>query len=602
MITNGVQYEITLKDLFTPAIRNADKEANKFEKSVNDLNRTIGQIKGAAITAFGGWGIKEIGGHIIDVTRRMDRLRTSLNFIEGGKGPGAERFAYLEQISEDLGLNLESAAKGYKYIAAAARGTRLEGQGVADIFEAVSGASTVLQLSSEETEGALLAISQMMSKGKVQAEELRGQLGERIPGAFQIAARAMNMTTAELDKFMADGNLVAETFLPRFAKQIKEEFASGIPEASRTLGAELNRLNTDFFTLGGTFGEELRPAILGTIDTLREGIAWMSDNKDVLITWGKIISKVTVAYYGWRAASLVARGAETAWLFLLGVETTKTAQATGATQAHTFAIAELTGALEALAIAQTQVAGTSATLYNAQGMAMASLPAGYETIAAANAALLQQQASRAAAGQAVAAGAGIGATAVGAIGAVGIPVIIVGLAASVAAALLPDNEVTGESWGTINLLHVLGKRLRRQLDSSQSENVLDDDEKGLEISVHKALAKFGYDNPLLYGAAGMNKVPTPYSWSYAMAHPGLMSGMRPANSGERTHWDSSFSSGVDKVRGQKVININIVNQKGMVQIDMKPQGLTQSLNQLEQVVTDVVSNAMNNSQRIADSQ
>ena len=49
----------------------------------------------------------------------------------------------------------------------------------------------------------------MISKGKVQAEELRGQLGERLPSAFQLAAKAMGMTTAQLDKFMADGKLTA---------------------------------------------------------------------------------------------------------------------------------------------------------------------------------------------------------------------------------------------------------------------------------------------------------------------------------------------------------------------------------------------------------
>ena len=60
-----------------------------------------------------------------------------------------------------------------------------------------------MHLSAYESEGAFKALEQMLSKGKVSAEELRGQLGERIPGAFQIAARAMGMTTSELDKFMS---------------------------------------------------------------------------------------------------------------------------------------------------------------------------------------------------------------------------------------------------------------------------------------------------------------------------------------------------------------------------------------------------------------
>ena len=39
-------------------------------------------------------------------------------------------------------------------------------------------------LSADQTSGVLLALQQMISKGTVQAEELRGQLGERLPGAL----------------------------------------------------------------------------------------------------------------------------------------------------------------------------------------------------------------------------------------------------------------------------------------------------------------------------------------------------------------------------------------------------------------------------------
>ena len=81
---------------------------------------------------------------------------------------------------------------------------------------AVSKAATTLGLSSSEADGALLAVSQMMSKGTVQAEELRGQLGERLPGAFQIAARAMGVSTSELGKMLEAGQVIAEDFLPQY--------------------------------------------------------------------------------------------------------------------------------------------------------------------------------------------------------------------------------------------------------------------------------------------------------------------------------------------------------------------------------------------------
>src|SRR5690606_22603244 len=53
----------------------------------------------------------------------------------------------------------------------------------------------------------------------VQAEELRGQLGERIPGAFATAARAMKVTEVELNAMLKRGEVLAVDLLPRMAAE-----------------------------------------------------------------------------------------------------------------------------------------------------------------------------------------------------------------------------------------------------------------------------------------------------------------------------------------------------------------------------------------------
>ena len=85
-------------------------------------------------------------------------------------------------------------------------------------------ASTALGLSSDQTKGALNALAQMISKGTVQAEELRGQLGERLYGAFQAAARAMGVSTQQLGKMLEKGEVLAVDFLPRLAVEIKKTY------------------------------------------------------------------------------------------------------------------------------------------------------------------------------------------------------------------------------------------------------------------------------------------------------------------------------------------------------------------------------------------
>src|SRR5690606_24882407 len=77
-------------------------------------------------------------------------------------------------------------------------------------------------------------------------EELRGQLGERLPGAFSLAAKAMGVTEQELNKMLEKGEIIAQDFLPRFADQLDETFGNDKTERVEGLQASVNRLSNEF--------------------------------------------------------------------------------------------------------------------------------------------------------------------------------------------------------------------------------------------------------------------------------------------------------------------------------------------------------------------
>lgn len=182
---------------------------------------------------------------VVEIQAQVDKLTVGLKFINGGSVLGASQdMEYLRVTTNRLGLSLDQVAKDYVGLAAASRGTSLEGERTRDIFTAIAEASTVLHLSADETSGALTAVQQMISKGTVQAEELRGQLGERLPGAFQIAARAMGVSTSELSKMLEQGEVISTEFLPKFADQLRREFAGSVEEAAAAAQAALGRSST----------------------------------------------------------------------------------------------------------------------------------------------------------------------------------------------------------------------------------------------------------------------------------------------------------------------------------------------------------------------
>jgi tape measure domain-containing protein len=317
MTNNGVEYVLSLKDKFNSGIRQATNETEKLNSAVNQTQSSVNSLGGSLRSAFAAIATGVVVNEIVQATSAVETLKNQLTFASGSAQQGAKDFEYITNISKQMGLDLQVAGKAFTQFEAASRGTTLAGQGVKDVFEGVAMASTVMGLSAEQSEGAFLALQQMLSKGKVQAEELRGQLGERIPGAFQIAARAMNMTTSELDKFMSDGKLVASEFLPLFARQLKVEFAGGMDAAKESLNANINILKTQFFELKYTIGELLMPVIKGTIQLFGEliefgkGLAGVIDrNKTFFAFLGATIGTLTTALFAYRSWLLITTAAQ----------------------------------------------------------------------------------------------------------------------------------------------------------------------------------------------------------------------------------------------------------------------------------------------------
>lgn len=207
----------------------------------------------------------QLGRNVAATATQMQSLRAALAGVVGSTEATADALAFVDAEVERLGLGLTVATRQFTALAAAARGTALEGRQTREIFTALSEASASLGLSNEQFAGALTAVQQIISKGTVQAEELRGQLGERLPGAFQIAARAVGVTTEELGKMLEQGELTATDFLPKFAAEIRKTFAGAVPAATRTARAEMARFGTAMTRLK----EEI--AASGFLDALTRG-------------------------------------------------------------------------------------------------------------------------------------------------------------------------------------------------------------------------------------------------------------------------------------------------------------------------------------------
>ena len=285
------------------AFRQLAQDANLSTLQLARLRAEMGDMRGALATLGNGFSSAKVailawaaavafgGKACLDAALQMDRLDKSYTSIYGSASAAQQQLSYLYDVSGRLGLQFQSTAEGAKTFFAAGRGSTLE-KDLNSIFEAVSSAGTALSLSTDDMHGAFIALGQMISKGKVQAEELRGQLGERLPGAFQLAAKAMGMTTAALDKFMADGKLTAEELLPKLAKVLKDEYGAAAEEAAKGMQGSLNRLSTEWERLKASFVDS-DTAVAG-INALRVAVEGLQALFDALSEYSGLFKALAV--------------------------------------------------------------------------------------------------------------------------------------------------------------------------------------------------------------------------------------------------------------------------------------------------------------------
>jgi tape measure domain-containing protein len=241
----------------------ATKQVDDLAKSTERLGDTEGSVVSLS-NAMKALAASVVFKAFVDANVEAEKFERAMTLLKGSSEAAGQEFQYISGLARTLGLNLFDAADAYTSLTAATRGTALEGRQTREIFEAVSLAMSSLGKSSAETEGALQAVTQIVSKGKVSMEELRQQLGERLPVAMSAAARGLGVTVQELDKLVSSGNLTAEEFLPKFAAALKETFG----DVSQVEGyaAAMNRLQN---SVSEAFVEIGRS---GAFDVLTKGV------------------------------------------------------------------------------------------------------------------------------------------------------------------------------------------------------------------------------------------------------------------------------------------------------------------------------------------
>lgn len=297
-------------------------------------------------------------------------------------------YAYLEQQADRIGFVFQRIAPAFTKFAIAARSANFSTQETRFIFENIAESAVKARLSTEELEGVFKAFEQILSKGTVQAEELRGQLGDRLPGAFQIAARAAGKTVEEYTKMMELGQVSADQVIG-IARELGKTYGTVSEGTTNLLAAEArfenaaNRFRTktaeggfieaytEFLTkltalLDGGEGDRLAntlsagfAAVIGVITTVAENIDTLKFAVGALIGIGlvKWLISLPLLFRAVAAEVALANGAMVTFNGLLA------SQAAAARLSLALGATGLTGVVARLTLAFTAAGTALSALY-----------------------------------------------------------------------------------------------------------------------------------------------------------------------------------------------------------------------------------------------
>lgn len=308
------EYEMEVKKLIDTTKRwviaeNARLKAVRESAWLQDrANSSLRQLIGGFVSAY---ALLELAQKTIDAGVKRQSAQLASTAIFGADTQQARMFA--ATFAHQIGQNYTDTMKQYSNFAAGAQ-PALGFEGTQEFYKNAAMFSRIRGASDEDLKGIMVAFQQMASKGKVQAEELRGQLGDRLAGAVQLFSDAIGKTPQELDKLMQDGKLLAKDVLPKVSEKMRElvDAAGGMNAVSKqtatsmgqakamwdnTLVALFNNSSEGISQLSNSVAMFLQGS-LGTTEALGTGIDYLLKGASNLLDFiTDIMYRISGLYY-----------------------------------------------------------------------------------------------------------------------------------------------------------------------------------------------------------------------------------------------------------------------------------------------------------------
>jgi tape measure domain-containing protein len=238
--------------------------------------------------------LQSFPGQVGEAVGALQSFRNTLKTVTPSTAEFDKSNKFILSLVDQYNVPLQSARDGFAKLYASMKPAGFSGAEIRGLFEGVSMGVATFGMSADKVDRVMYAFAQMASKGQVMSEELKGQLGDVLPGALSLFAKAADMSVQEFGQAMEDGAFKGEAMrqlLVNVGATMKEEFGKGAVGAAVTYQGVMNRLQTTTVL----FYEAFEPAAVAFANTfilpITNGIRIVTDAFAQLLTGQKAITQ-----------------------------------------------------------------------------------------------------------------------------------------------------------------------------------------------------------------------------------------------------------------------------------------------------------------------
>jgi len=222
---------------------------------------------------------------------QLQSFRNTLNAVTPSTEEARASNELLLDLMEKYNVPLQSARDGFTKLYASMAPAGFSGDEIRDLFTGITKAAATFGMSADKVDRVNYAFAQMASKGQIMSEELKGQLGDVLPGAMALFAEAAGFegpkAIQDFSAALEDGAYKGEAMvalLKNVTVVMNKEFGPGAEGAARTFQGVMNRMQNSMTLLYESFEPVAVGFLNSVVAPMTDGIKQLTDGLNAFFT------------------------------------------------------------------------------------------------------------------------------------------------------------------------------------------------------------------------------------------------------------------------------------------------------------------------------